>query len=100
MRVKRKPLIYEAVQWFKMGDHQEVVEVCVTPDQIIHWILIFESYSENVKSYTAIKTLEGWHEVTPGDWIMTGVNGEHWPIKPDVFEKSYDLVDSQKERGK
>ena len=39
-----------------------------------------------------IKTLEGVGEVTPGDWIITGVNGEKYPCKPDIFEKTYDRV--------
>lgn len=37
-----------------------------------------------------IATLEGGHEVTPGDWIATGVKGEKWPIKADIFAKSYE----------
>lgn len=36
-----------------------------------------------------IKTLEGELKVNPGDWIATGVNGEHWPIADDVFNKTY-----------
>lgn len=37
-----------------------------------------------------IKTLEGDLKVNPGDWIATGVNGEHWPIADEVFKKTYD----------
>jgi hypothetical protein len=36
-----------------------------------------------------IDTLEGKHVVSPGDWIITGVRGEHYPCKPDVFETTY-----------
>lgn len=36
-----------------------------------------------------IKTLEGELKVNPGDWIATGVNGEHWPIADEVFKKTY-----------
>ena len=35
------------------------------------------------------ETLEGGYIVSPGDWIATGVKGEHWPIKPDVFAATY-----------
>ncbi|KYK53598.1 hypothetical protein AYO51_15900 [Lactiplantibacillus plantarum] len=31
----------------------------------------------------------GYNEIYVGDWIATGVNGEHWPIKNDVFKKTY-----------
>jgi hypothetical protein len=36
-----------------------------------------------------IDTREGGHIVCPGDWIATGSQGEHWPIKPDVFAADY-----------
>lgn len=39
-----------------------------------------------------IDTLEGGHIVCPGDWIATGVEGEHWPIKHRVFVATYEEV--------
>lgn len=39
-----------------------------------------------------IKTLEGEMTGNPGDWIITGVNGEQYPCKDDVFQKSYEEV--------
>lgn len=39
-----------------------------------------------------IVTLEGCHDITFDDWIIQGVNGEIYPCKPDIFEKTYDLV--------
>lgn len=36
-----------------------------------------------------LKTLEGDLEVNLGDWIATGVNGEHWAIRDDIFKKTY-----------
>ena len=32
-----------------------------------------------------IETLEGVMHAEPGDWIITGVNGERYPCKPDIF---------------
>lgn len=40
----------------------------------------------------SIDTLEGNHEVTPGDWIITGVKGERYPCKPDIFKMTYESV--------
>lgn len=37
-----------------------------------------------------INTLEGTHKVTFGDYIIRGVQGEIYPCKPDIFEKTYD----------
>jgi hypothetical protein len=40
-----------------------------------------------------IDTLEGAMYVTPGDWIITGVRGEHYACKPDIFELTYKPVE-------
>lgn len=40
-----------------------------------------------------IDTLEGGHIVCPGDWIITGVQGEHYPCKPDIFEMTYEVAE-------
>lgn len=39
-----------------------------------------------------IKTLEGTMIASIGDWIIKGVNGEVYPCKPDIFEKTYEKV--------
>jgi len=39
-----------------------------------------------------IDTLEDGHNVCPGDWIITGVKGEYYPCKPDIFEETYEKV--------
>jgi hypothetical protein len=39
-----------------------------------------------------IDTLEGGHIVCPGDWIIRGIRGEHYPVKPDIFEATYEEV--------
>lgn len=39
-----------------------------------------------------IKTLEGVMTANIGDYVITGVNGEIYPCKPDIFLKSYDII--------
>ena len=39
-----------------------------------------------------IETLEGAMRASPGDYIITGVKGEQYPCKPDVFEQTYEPV--------
>ena len=39
-----------------------------------------------------IKTLEGRHSVSDGDWIITGIQGEKYPCKPDIFAQTYEMV--------
>ena len=76
MKYRKKPVVIEATQWFKHGDHPEVVILNGVPPQN-GWI----------------KTLEGGHIVTPGDYIITGIKGEHYPCKPDIFEATYEKVE-------
>ena len=40
-----------------------------------------------------IPTLEGQMTASPGDFIIKGVNGEFYPCKPTIFEKTYEKVD-------
>lgn len=40
-----------------------------------------------------IPTLEGEILTSDGDWIIQGVNGEFYPCKPDIFEKTYEVAE-------
>lgn len=40
-----------------------------------------------------IPTLEGEMEASFGDWIIRGVEGEHYPCKPNIFAMNYESVD-------
>lgn len=44
-----------------------------------------------------IHTLEGEMKATPGDYIIKGVHGEFYPCKPDIFEKTYEVVEPPKD---
>ena len=76
MKFRKKPVVIEATQWFAMGDHPAVVES-----------------QGNNGPYPYIDTLEGPMLVTPGDYIITGIVGETYPCKPDIFEATYERVE-------
>ena len=40
-----------------------------------------------------IHTLEGNMTVSPGDYVIRGVRGEHYPCKPEIFHETYDPVE-------
>jgi hypothetical protein len=80
-KFRKKPVVIDAVQWFKPGDHPAVILKSHPnryADPGVPWI----------------PTLEGGHVVTPGDWIITGVQGEHYPCKPDIFAMTYEPADN------
>ncbi len=98
--VRKLPVIVAALQW--TGTNlAEVLEFTGKHPKWNEWFPGgFEEYAEFVKNdrnVFKIKTLEGTHEAKPGDWIMRGVNGEHYPCDLDIFEKTYRIVDPAKE---
>lgn len=75
MRFRKKPVVVEAEQWFP---DKAVKGVCVHPmcDRPAH-----------------IHTLEGEMQVAYGDWVITGVKGEKYPCKPDIFAATYEAAE-------
>ena len=53
--------------------------------------VIIEAYQ--VFTETKIETLEGLMTASPGDWIVTGIKGEQYPVKPDIFEATYSPIE-------
>jgi hypothetical protein len=56
--------------------------------------VIIEAYQTNKE--LDIPTLEGIMHADIGDWIITGVKGEQYPCKPDIFEQTYEPVVEEK----
>jgi hypothetical protein len=88
-KFRKKPVVIEAIQWNKDGDHPNVVEVPPTVRDTIDARLV----SAELVQLRWVGTLEGGHIVTPGDWIITGVQGEQYPCKPDIFEATYERAE-------
>ena len=74
-RYVKNQLVVEAVRWFKPGDHPAVV---TDPED---------------DSIGYVDTPEGRLRVEPGDWVITGIAGEHYPCKSDVFGRLYRPVE-------
>lgn len=78
---RKKPVVIEAVQ-FRVNDTDT------------HRHVSYGYPQENVASMLDgkhwVQTLEGPLVVSDGDWIITGVKGEHYPCKPDIFEMTYE----------
>ena len=53
--------------------------------------IVIEAYQTDKVMY--IETLEGIHKANVGDYIITGVKGEQYPCKPDIFEQTYEPED-------
>ena len=105
MKFKKRPVVVEAHQWFKNGDHPEDNSKNVFyPDDPIEGEVVRYFRRPDVPDRSAcnecgrifhahgwIDTLEDGHRVCPGDWIITGIKGERYPCKPDIFEATYEV---------
>ena len=103
MKVRKRPVEVEAHQWFKNGDHPldhpdnipkdwEGKVVRYFRDPYISGDSKCPECHQTMHDHGWIETLEGGHTVCPGDYIITGVFGEHYPCKPDVFNATYDIL--------
>ncbi len=119
-KFRKKPVVIEATQWFKKGDHPNDYDndfIETENGMLRTWtgaevkangwegqVVRYYRHPDNdgcrkcercgfiMNGHGWIDTLEGGHIVCPGDWIITGVMGERYACKPDVFEANYEPV--------
>ena len=108
-KFRKKPVVIEATQWFENGDHPEdgteVFEEGEFKGELLEGKIVRYYRTPDIDGQTKCKhcdsimhnhgwidTLEGGHIVCPGDWIITGVQRERYPCKPDIFEATYEPI--------
>lgn len=72
-RYRKKPVVIEAVRWY--------------PGTRVAGV------TETEYGTAFVHTPEGRMSVTPGDWIITGLMGEKYPCKPEIFAATYEPAD-------
>lgn len=113
-KFRKKPVVIEATQWFKNGDHPDDQIRTVVPvpgdgephpseGKVVRYFRRPDvpgtapcrnaGCVDVMHNHGWIDTPEGGHIVCPGDWIITGVKGERYPCKPDIFAATYERVD-------
>lgn len=89
-KYRKKPVVIDAFQLNSRGlVGEDWFWDAVTRNDIITYNF-GKFHSED--AYCDIKTLEGTMRANIGDYIVRGINGEIYPCKPDVFEKTYEPV--------
>ena len=119
-KFRKKPVVIEATRWFKNGDHPD--DYSITHDglendkmrtfspeyrKMMGWEGDIVRYYRrpdvsgerlckhcgvHMHEHGWIDTLEDGHNVCPGDWIITGIKGEKYPCKPDIFDATYEAL--------
>jgi len=110
MKYRKKPIVIEATQWYKNGDHPKDNTRMITrkdstsfmsEGKIVRYFRHPGVGGQSVCRYCDkimhvhgwIDTLQGGHAVCPGDWIITDIiKNEHYPCKPDIFATTYEEV--------
>lgn len=102
---RKQPVTIEAHQWFRNGDHPEDNAINQDGHEVEGLLVRYFRHpgrdgqdecgkcGKIMHDHGWVDTLEGGHVVCPGDWIITGVKGEFYPCKPDIFEQTYERVD-------
>lgn len=86
-KFRKKPVVIEAEQWFPCKEIEGVVERAEEPVPSRAGGIAFMMPRRFV-----IETLEGDMTVSPGDWVITGVAGERYPCKDEIFKATYEPV--------
>ena len=87
MKYRKKPVVVEAWQW---DETRELLNILVENGMKLARYTPHEN--ENFVKYLRVETLEGLFYFLKGDWIVKGVVGEFYPVKPDIFELTYEPV--------
>lgn len=95
MKARKKPIIIECFKYD--GDLVNDTGMFYVPswakEAYKNGILFYKEISNVSPSELFVKTLEGDHHVSVGDYIIKGVQGELYPCKPDIFKETYEIVE-------
>ena len=86
-KYRKKPLIVEAMQFTEKEK-----------DMVFNWVTCarYPAFTADGQPVLKIHTLEGVMVANIGDWVIKGVNGEFYPCKDEIFQKTYEAVVSVK----
>ncbi|MCK5018928.1 MAG: hypothetical protein KAS32_17835 [Candidatus Peribacteraceae bacterium] len=83
----------EAKQWFERGDHDNVEKLDVSLLSNSPCIDCDFKLKDHGKIKPKNDVRFSYYVVCPGDYIVTGINGEYFSVKPDVFHERYERID-------
>ena len=95
-KYRKKPVIIEAFRW--TGDKDQVEDPEWIVEAIKEGTVSFDRFARLNRTEERLKmlieTLEGQMIAMPGDWIIRGNKGEIYPCKPEIFEATYERIET------
>ena len=96
-KYKKKPVVIEAYQYLKGINDLNIISFIKFGDYLSVSKLPKNYFNAKLNKVSLepiqISTLEGIMTVSDKDYVIKGVNGEFYPCKPDIFEKTYELTE-------
>jgi len=88
-KFRKRPIVIEAEQFFfdKLPWPEGVEQQTVMTSNSLGG-----PQAEVLAKSCQIPTFEGVMHVSDGDWILKGINGEYYPCKPDIFQKTHEAL--------
>lgn len=89
MKAKKKPIVLDVWQVVELTMDSNIpgwIFNAIFSDRVLN-----ESRKEGVE--LVVTTLEGKMDAKIGDYIVKGTKGEIWPVRKDIFEETYDIVE-------
>lgn len=91
---RKKPIVIEAEVYMEGMEDGFVYDIAMFGLFTKHEC-ICSGFTPNFETdkIPCIETLEGRHLITEGDFIITGIQGERYPCKPDIFDATYEAIE-------
>ena len=94
MKYRKKPVVIEAIQFTEDMQAAYLFDGGPLPEGVKFASSSTHPPTRKVRyANFYIETLEGRMSVGIGDWIITGIKGERYPCKPDIFAATYEPAD-------
>ena len=95
MKFRKKPIVIEAITFGELVDYGRNNGANIVNGMPWHFKYQGQPITHESDQCYLIPTLEGLMRFTPEDVLITGVNGEIYPCKLDIFEKTYEKVEEK-----
>jgi hypothetical protein len=86
-RWRKRPVEVDALQW-RVVNHEQMKAWLGDA-----YLAVLSKHVRGKAAHLSVRTLEGQLAAAPGDWIVKGIQGEFYPMKPDIFEATYEPVE-------
>lgn len=95
MKFRKKPIVIDAIKF----DGENSSEIINWAHKHCHPAMNASVRLAPFNDRLVVRTPEGLMEASIGDWIIKGIEGEFYPVKPGIFEASYEsAIDEQEEK--